>query len=223
VFDAGAVRDGPGTSWRAHLSDIIHRRPPYSGRIEPDRPARSDDVPRFPLVAAAILVSAAAPFVTPAFAQADGEKVNMVIIYGNDECPASSGDEITVCARKDEAERYRIPEPLRGLTTPQNEAWNNKVLAYETVGQQGTHSCSPVGPGGITGCTQQLIDRAYAAREQDPSVRFSELIEAERERRLSTIDAEADEVQARVEEAERAYDARIKAEQAQAQAAEPAP
>jgi hypothetical protein len=176
-------------------------------------------VPRLPL-AAAILVSAAGLSASPALAQGDGEKVNMVIIYGNDECPASSGDEITVCARKDEAERYRIPESLRGVEAPQNEAWNTRVLAYETVGQHGTHSCSPVGAGG---CTQQLVDRAFAAREQDPSVRFSELIEAERERRLSTIDAEAEEAQARVEEAERAYEARIKAEQARAQAAEPTP
>jgi hypothetical protein len=185
-------------------------------------------VPGLPL-AAAILVSAAGLVATaglsasPALAQGDGEKVNMVIIYGNDECPASSGDEITVCARKDEAERYRIPESLRGVEAPQNEAWNTRVLAYETVGQHGTHSCSPVGAGGITGCTQQLVDRAFAAREQDPSVRFSELIEAERERRLSTIDAEAEEAQARVEEAERAYEARIQAEQARAQAAEPTP
>lgn len=174
-------------------------------------------------IAAAILVSAAGLSASPAFAQSDGEKVNMVIIYGNDECPVSSSDEITVCARKDEAERYRIPEPLRGVESPQNEAWSNRVLAYETVGQHGTHSCSPVGAGGITGCTQQLVDRAFAMREQDPSVRFSELIEAERERRLSTIDAEAEEAQARVEEAERAYDARIQAEQARAQAAQPAP
>jgi hypothetical protein len=179
-------------------------------------------VPRLSL-AAAILATAAGLFTVPALAQGDGEKVNMVIVYGDDECPASSGDEITVCARKDEAERYRIPEPLRGLDAPQNEAWNNKVLAYETVGQQGTLSCSPVGGGGITGCTQQLIDKAYAERGADPSVRFTELIEAERERRLSTIDAEAEATQARVEEVERAYEARKEAEARQSDVANPAP
>ena len=57
----------------------------------------------------ALLGAAAA--VTPAAAQdAGGDKVNMVIVYGNDACPDSSEGEITVCARKAEAERYRIPE-----------------------------------------------------------------------------------------------------------------
>jgi hypothetical protein len=211
-----------GTRRRLHLSDIIHRLQHYTVCIEPDSPARSETVPRFSLVAL-VAASAAGLFTVPAIAQGDSEKVNMVIVYGDDECPASSGDEITVCARKDEAERYRIPEPLRGLDAPQNQAWNNKVLAYETVGQQGTLSCSPVGGGGITGCTQQLIDKAYAARDSDPSVRFTELIEAERERRLSTIDAEAEEMQDRVEEAERAYEERAKAEAGQPAVVNPAP
>ena len=46
----------------------------------------------------------------PALAQADGEKVNQLIVYGDDPCPQSSADQITVCARKGESERYRIPE-----------------------------------------------------------------------------------------------------------------
>ena len=68
-----------------------------------------------------------------------GEKVNQLIVYGDDPCPQSRADEITVCARKDEFERFRIPAPLRESgTSPKNEAWNNKVLAYETVGDVGT-------------------------------------------------------------------------------------
>lgn len=164
--------------------------------------------------AAAALVSSLWLAATPAAAQSEDEKVNMVIVYGEDECPQSRPDEITVCARKEEAERYRIPEPLRTTPSPQNEAWNNKVLAYEVVGQTGTMSCSPVGPGGITGCTQKLIERAYAEKEGDPAIRFGELIAAERERRLSTIDAEAAETQARVEQAEREYEARKREEAA---------
>lgn len=166
-----------------------------------------------PMIAAVIMLSAGFFVAVPASAQAPGEKVNQLIVYGDDPCPPSTGDEITVCARKDESERYRIPEPLRGATSPQNDAWNNRVLAYETVGKGGTASCSPVGPGGSTGCTQQLIQRAYAEKESDPSVRFGELIAAERERRLSTIDAEAAETQARVEQAEREYQARQRATQ----------
>ena len=166
-------------------------------------------MPRLPIAAFVALVSPALlAAAAPAMAQEPGEKVNQLIVFGDDPCPQSSEGEITVCARKNESERYRIPEPLRGAASPQNDAWNNKVLAYETVGATGTRSCSPVGAGGSLGCTQKLIDAAYAEKRQGTDVRFGELIQAEREKRLSTIDAEAAATQKRVEEAERAYEAR---------------
>ena len=148
-----------------------------------------------------------------ASASTQGEKVNQLIVYGDDPCPASQGDEITVCARKAESERFRIPAPLRESGDLQkNEAWNNKVLAYETVGNAGTQSCSPVGAGGWTGCANKLIANAYAEKRESSDVRFSELIQAEREKRLSTIDKEASATQGRVEEAERQYEARQRAQ-----------
>lgn len=149
---------------------------------------------------------------TPAAAQSESERINQLIVYGSDPCPPSTGDQITVCARKDEAERFRIPEPLREGKSPQNTAWNNRVLAYETVGKSGVLSCSPVGGGGWTGCVNQMIQTAYAEKEGDPAVRFGELIAAERARRLATVDAEASETQQRVEAEERKQDERRKAE-----------
>jgi hypothetical protein len=172
---------------------------------------------------AALILTAA-----PAMAQDDaaldsrGEKVNQLIVYGEDSCPASAPGEITVCARKPEEERYRIPLPLRGIDQPQAEAWSNKVQAYETVGAFGSLSCSPVGAGGSLGCTQQLIDKAYADRDNGSEIRFGELIAAEREKRLSTIDADAAEQQARVEEAEQAYFAQQQRQQVQRDAADDA-
>lgn len=144
-----------------------------------------------------------------ASAQEPGERVNQLIVYGDDPCPASKDGEITVCARKDEGERFRIPAPLRESgSLQQNEAWNNKVLAYETVGAFGTRSCSPVGPGGALGCTEKLINNAFAEKRESTDVRFSDLIQAEREKRLATIDQEAAATQARVEQAEKEYEAR---------------
>jgi len=181
-------------------------------------------VPRTATAAAAAFLASLA-FVSPAMAQGEdeGERVNQLIIYGNDPCPESANaKEITVCARKDEGERYRIPEPLRGAQSPLNDAWSNKVLAYETVGKQGVLSCSPVGPGGSTGCLNNLISKAYAEKGVDAQNRFSDLIAAEREKRLSTIDAEAADTQARVEDAERDYEARKRAEE-EAAGAVPAP
>jgi hypothetical protein len=74
-------------------------------------------------------------------------------------------------------------------------------------------SCSPVGAGGMTGCVGKMIDTAYAERKQDPNIRFSQLIADERAKRLSTIDTEAAETQARVEQLEREFAAKQRAQQ----------
>ncbi len=150
----------------------------------------------------------------PALAQdAPEPKVNQLIIYGDDKCPVSDGDDtITVCARKAEAERYRIPSALRESASPQNEAWTNRVMAYERVGRTGTMSCTPVGAGGWTGCSGRLIEAAYAEKKGAPDVKFSELIAEERAKRLSTLDKDAAETQARVEALEKEIEARQKAQ-----------
>ena len=59
--------------------------------------------------------------------------------------PRAAEGEIVVCARKDESERYRIPETLRdNPNAAQNQAWSERVRAYEYVGSKtGTQSCSP--------------------------------------------------------------------------------
>lgn len=142
------------------------------------------------------------------------ERVNQLIIYGEDKCPESTGNEITVCARKPESERFRIPEDLRTEPDARTEAWTNKVQSYETVGNFGTNSCSPSGYGGWTGCTQALIDAAYQEKKTGQAVQFSELISKERAKRAAKIDQQAAEEQARVEQAEKDYDARQKKQNA---------
>lgn len=159
---------------------------------------------RLALLVAVTAASGFAPL--PAAAQDQGgDKVNTVIVYGEDQCPPSQGDEIVVCARMDESERYRIPEALRQSDDPANQAWANRVKSFETVGNFGPLSCTPVGAGGELGCTPQMIAAAYEERRSGPGVRAGELIAAQREERLSTIDAEAAATQARVEELERQY------------------
>ena len=154
----------------------------------------------------------AGAFAGPALAQVALEpKVNALIVYGDDRCPVSTDDTITVCARKSESERYRIPENLREHSSPQNEAWNNKVIAYETVTKTGTQSCSAVGAGGWTGCSGKLINDAYAEKQLDPNVKFAELVAAERAKRLATLDQDAADTQARVEVLEQQTEERQKA------------
>jgi hypothetical protein len=167
----------------------------------------------------ALLVFATSAFgiaSSPAAAQdAAGDRVNTVIVYGDDACPPSTGEEIVVCARLDEGERYRIPEALRQVDNPANESWANRVRSFETVGDFGPMSCSPVGAGGELGCTAQMIAAAYAERRTGPGIRAGELIAAAREERLAGIDAEAAATQARVEELERQYMERLDSGEAQ--------
>lgn len=173
--------------------------------------------------AAATAATAAALASVPAAAQTEaGDRVNTVIVYGDDACPQSSDTEIVVCARMDESERYRIPEALRQSSSPENEPWANKVRAYETVGNFGAMSCSPVGAGGELGCTAKMIEAAYQERRTSSDVRAGELISQQRAERLQTIDAEAAATQARVEELERQYMARVQAEDAGTAPARPA-
>jgi hypothetical protein len=114
--------------------------------------------------AAAGLAGLALP-AAPALAQ--NAKVSEIIVYGTDPCPRSTDDEIVVCARKPEGERYRIPERLRqGGSLQSRQSWAARARQFETVGRTGTNSCSPVGPGGWTGCTEQLINQAFNDREE---------------------------------------------------------
>jgi len=107
----------------------------------------------------AAIVAPAAPALT------QNGKVNEIIVYGTDPCPRSTDDQIVVCARKPETERYRIPERLRqGGSLQSRQSWAARARSFETVGATGTNSCSPVGPGGFTGCVNQVIRQAFQER-----------------------------------------------------------
>lgn len=159
------------------------------------------------------LISASLLAANPLAAQTEGgDKVRMVIVFGEDAAPAPQGDEIVVVARMPEADRFRIPEGLRYSENPANQAWINRVERLEFVGASGTLSCTAVGVGGSTGCTQEMIRNAYADKNASASVRFGALIAAARAERLSTLDASAAEEQARVEALEKEYMKRLETE-----------
>ena len=168
---------------------------------------------RLPL-ATLMATGLAATIAIPAAAQDQaGDRVNMVIAYSEDECPEPTQEgEIVVCEILVEAERYRIPSNLRQSDSPENTAWARRVESIRYIGEFGTMSCDPAGAGGFTGCTQQMIDAAYADRAEGENVRFSQLIEEARQERLSTIDADAAAEQERVEEIEREYLERLEQE-----------
>jgi len=106
--------------------------------------------------------------VAPAPAMAQNATISEIIVYGTDPCPRSTDDEVVVCARKPESERYRIPERYRQSGSRQSrESWAERAIAFETYGRTGINSCSAVGPMGFTGCTQQLINQAVKERQEE--------------------------------------------------------
>jgi len=156
------------------------------------------------LAAGALLAAAPAAAQAPAASPAAEPKISTMIIYGDDACPPSTDDTIVVCARKPEKERYRIPEALRGNPNdPTNQAWATRATALEYAGRSGIGSCSPVGPGGASGCFNQIVRQARAERSGDPSVNWNALVEEARRERLGKIDAqaEAEEADAKADEA----------------------
>ena len=118
--------------------------------------------------AAAGLLAGIGLAAAPASAQDAGDAIAEIIVYGNDPCPRSTDDEVVVCARRPEAERYRIPERLReGGSRQSRTAWAARARSLEYDGRSGIQSCSPVGPAGHTGCLEQLIGAARAERAEE--------------------------------------------------------
>lgn len=99
----------------------------------------------------------------PALAQDGSYRSRTVQVFGDDPCPkASNPDEIIVCARRPEEERYRIPKTLReedraaAIARQDQVGANRAALASGRDSATGIGSCSTVGAGGITGCTKGL-------------------------------------------------------------------
>ena len=115
--------------------------------------------------ATATLVAGLALPAAPALAQRS--KVSEIIVYGTDPCPRSTDDDVVVCARRPEAERFRIPELLReNGTLQERQSWTKQAEGLATAGATGIGSCSAVGPGGALGCAQQEINRAFRDRRE---------------------------------------------------------
>jgi hypothetical protein len=114
-----------------------------------------------------LLVAAlAAAAFAPALAQEEQpQRRSEIEVFGADPCPPSTGDEIVVCHRRAEEERYRIPAPLRRSTHRTEQAWGARVETLDEVSRDSRpNSCSVVGSYGQTGCYQQMIRQWYDSR-----------------------------------------------------------
>ncbi len=121
-------------------------------------------------LAAAALIAAASPLGLAGTAvQAQSYTVPTITVFGTDACPRD-----TICVRAPENERYRIPKDLRGDTgLAMAERWGDRAKSLEYTGASGTQSCTPVGPGGASGCFKQLARQAREenrAKGEEPTI-----------------------------------------------------
>ena len=70
------------------------------------------------------------------------------------ECKAVDKDEVIVCADRNRRSRFRLPDTSGDPFDPAGDTKSvmNERVGWAAEGDVGTQSCSPVGPGGWTGC-----------------------------------------------------------------------
>lgn len=94
------------------------------------------------------------------------DRERRLVVYGDDPCPqARDENEVVVCARRPEEERYRIPAPLRRGDRRTETSWNTRAAEIEDAQRDSRpDSCSVVGTFGQTGCRQQMLRQWHAER-----------------------------------------------------------
>ena len=112
-----------------------------------------------------ILGAAAALVAMPAFAAPAAKtaetRLSTLLVFGNDPCPQSTEDEVVVCARQPESERYRIPKQLRvkRYNAARDGSWAGTARVLEYVSTRGLPgSCSFNGTAGQTGCFRKFLE-----------------------------------------------------------------
>ncbi len=122
-------------------------------------------------MAVPIAAHAKPPTAQPVTGIPDGSKTISIIVYGQDPCPPGKGDEIVVCARQPESERYRIPKRFREKKqdSAPNNSWANKVRGTEDASRTAAglpDTCSAVGTGGQSGCYSHFLTQMNQERLQ---------------------------------------------------------
>lgn len=121
-------------------------------------------------VALGALIGSGLVAALPAAAQTQSQtpqRTREIIVFGTDPCPRATDDEVVVCARRPEKDRYRLPEALRPTGPPQlSQSWSVRSKELARVGQTGPGVCSGVGPGGDFGCALKDIQKGVAERSE---------------------------------------------------------
>lgn len=124
-----------------------------------------------PFAALVLAAPAAAQVEDLAQSSRPPDRFSILIAYGDEPCPEATGDEIVVCARHPDSDRYRVPVELReGLKDDAlagGGSWASAVEAHDDVARLGRpNSCSVVGSNGFSGCTSAMLRQWFAERRQ---------------------------------------------------------
>jgi len=118
------------------------------------------------LLAAALTLAGAPPALAapanPAKPPKSETRIATLVVFGDDPCPRSTEDEVVVCARQPESERYRIPKQFRGrqYNAARDGSWAGTAKVLEYVSRQGLpNSCNPTGSYGQTGCFRKFLEQ----------------------------------------------------------------
>jgi hypothetical protein len=102
------------------------------------------------------------------------QRMRNVTLTGSDPCPKPVGDEVVVCSRLEEP--YRLPKAFRPQPVPpKNESWVRRTEAMDDVGRRAAglpDTCSSVGTGGATGCTQMMLNQWSAEKRAQKSADY---------------------------------------------------
>ena len=95
------------------------------------------------------------------------ERISFLVTFGDEKCREAVGDEIVVCAKAPEGDRYRIPVELRKseIEVPAGGSWTSAVESLDELARAvRPDSCSVNGSGGFTGCSQAALRQWFAER-----------------------------------------------------------
>lgn len=114
------------------------------------------------LACAAVLLVATGTAATSAAAADAPRRTTTTTVYGDDACPAATNGDIVVCGRLPESERYRIPKKIREQQAKKKERveqnWASRNSTLDDLARaERPNSCSVVGAGGQTGCSEAML------------------------------------------------------------------
>jgi len=114
-----------------------------------------------PVLLGSVLACLIATPVSAETAKTAETRISTLLVFGNDPCPRSTEDEVVVCARQPESERYRIPKQFRGkrYNAARDGSWAGTAKVLEYVSTRGLPgSCSFNGTAGQTGCFRRFLE-----------------------------------------------------------------